>query len=286
MLEEMKKEKVQPDEITFVAVLSACSHNGLVEEGYECFHSMTNEYGIVPHIKHYGCMVDLLGRAGRLDEAYKFIDELPIKPTPILWRTLLSACSSHGNVEMGKQVIERIFELDDSHGGDYVVLSNLCARYEKWEDVNFLRKKMVDKGAVKIPGCSSIEVNNIVHEFFSGDGVHSTSNALHHTLDELVKELKLAGSVPDTSLVFHADMDDGEKEIILRYHSEKLAITYGLLNTPPGTTIRVMKNLRVCGDCHNAAKFISFIFGRQIIVRDVQRFHHFKDGECSSGDYW
>ncbi|MED6114379.1 Pentatricopeptide repeat-containing protein, chloroplastic [Stylosanthes scabra] len=286
MLEEMKKQGVQPDEITFVAVLSACSHNGLVEEGYECFRSMTNDYGIVPHIKHYGCMVDLLGRAGRLDEAYNFIDKLPIKPTPILWRTLLSACSSHGNVEMGKQVIERIFELDDSHGGDYVVLSNLCARYGKWEDVNFLRKKMADKGAVKIPGCSSIEVNNVVHEFFSGDGVHSNSTALHHALDELVKELKLAGYIPDTSLVFHADMDDAEKEIILRYHSEKLAITFGLLNTPPGTTIRVVKNLRVCGDCHNAAKYISFIFGRQIILRDVQRFHHFKDGECSCGDYW
>ncbi|MED6122933.1 Pentatricopeptide repeat-containing protein, chloroplastic [Stylosanthes scabra] len=213
MLEEMKEEGVQPDEITFVAVLSACSHNGLVEEGYECFRGMTNEYGIVPHIKHYGCMVDLLGRARRLDEAYNFIDKLSIKPTPILWRTLLSACSSHGNVEMGKQVIERIFELDDSHGGDYVALSNLCARYGKWEDVNFLRKKMADKGAVKIPGCSSIEVNNVVHEFFSGDGVHSTSKTLHHALDELVKELKLAGYVPDTSLVFHAEMDDAEKEL-------------------------------------------------------------------------
>ncbi|AES96745.1 pentatricopeptide (PPR) repeat protein [Medicago truncatula] len=286
MLNEMKKEKVQPDEITFLGILYACSHNGLVEEGFEYFHGMTNEYGIVPSIKHYGCMVDLLGRAGRLDEAYKFIDELPIKPTPILWRTLLSACSTHGNVEMGKRVIERIFELDDSHGGDYVIFSNLCARYGKWDDVNHLRKTMIDKGAVKIPGCSSIEVNNVVHEFFAGEGVHSTSTTLHRALDELVKELKSAGYVPDTSLVFYADMEDEEKEIILRYHSEKLAITFGLLNTPPGTTIRVVKNLRVCGDCHNAAKFISLIFGRQIILRDVQRFHHFKDGKCSCGDYW
>ncbi|CAJ2647970.1 pentatricopeptide repeat-containing protein At2g02980, chloroplastic [Trifolium pratense] len=286
MLKEMKKEKVQPDEITFLGILYACSHNGLVEEGFEYFHSMTNEYGIVPSIKHYGCMVDLLGRAGRLDEAYKFIDELPIKPTPILWRTLLSACSSHGNVEMGKQVMERISELDDSHGGDYVILSNLCARYGKWDDVNHLRKIMIDKGAVKIPGCSSIEVNNVVHEFFAGDGIHSISTTLHRALDELIKELKLAGYVADTSLVFHPDMEDEDKEIILRYHSEKIAITFGLLNTPPGTTIRVVKNLRVCGDCHNAAKFISLVFGRQIILRDVQRFHHFKDGKCSCGDYW
>ncbi|KAL2349240.1 hypothetical protein Fmac_003240 [Flemingia macrophylla] len=286
MLEEMKKAEVQPDEITFLGILYACSHNGLVEEGYEFFHSMTDEYGIVPSIKHYGCMVDLLGRAGRLDEAYRFIDKLPIKPTPILWRTLLSSCSSHCSVEMGKQVIQRIFELDDSHGGDYVILSNLCARYDRWDDVNYLKKMMVDKGAMKVPGCSSIEVNNVVHEFFSGDGVHSTSTVLHHALDELVKELKLAGYVPDTSLVFYADIEDEEKEIVLRYHSEKLAIAYGLLNTPPGTTIRVVKNLRVCVDCHNAAKFISLIFGRQIILRDIQRFHHFKDGKCSCGDYW
>ncbi|KAI9073272.1 hypothetical protein K1719_044758 [Acacia pycnantha] len=236
MLEEMDKVKVQPDEITFLGILYACSHNGLVEKGYEYYRRMIHKYGIVPSIKHYGCMIDLLSRAGHLDEAYKFIDELPIKPTPILWRTLLSACGSHGDVELGKQVIQRIFELDDTHGGDYVILSNLCARSGKWEDVNFLRKMMKDRRAVKVPGCSSIEVNNVVHEFFSGDEVHSTSTALHHALDELVKELKLAGYVPDTSLVFHADMGDEEK--------------------------------------------------KQIILRDVQRFHHFKDGKCSCGDYW
>lgn len=286
MFEEMRKARVKPDEITFLGLLYACSHTGLVEEGCQYFYSMTNAYGIIPGIKHYGCVVDLLGRAGRLDEAYKFIDELPIEPTPILWRTLLSACSSHGNVELGKQVTERIFELDNSHGGDYVILSNLYARVRKWEDVDSLRKLMIDRGVVKIPGCSSIEVNNVVHEFFSGEGVHYVSSDLHRALDELVKELKMVGYVPDTSLVFHADMNDEEKEIALRYHSEKLAIAFGLLNTPPGTTIRVVKNLRVCGDCHSAAKLISSIFDRQIILRDVQRFHHFKDGKCSCGDYW
>ncbi|KAK0574009.1 hypothetical protein LWI29_016896 [Acer saccharum] len=286
MFEEMKKAQVHPDEITFLGLLYACSHTGLVEEGCKFFYSMSDKYGIVPGIKHYGCMVDLLGRAGHLDEAYRFIDELPIKPTPILWRTLLSACGSHGNLELGKQVIERIFELDDSHGGDYVILSNLCARTGRWEDVDFLRKSMKDRGAVKVPGCSSIEVNNVVHEFFSGDGVHTVSTDLHRALDELVKELKMVGYVPDISLVCHGDMEDEEKEMTLRYHSEKLAISFGLLNTPPGTTIRVVKNLRVCADCHSAAKLISLIFDRQIILRDVQRFHHFKGGKCSCGDFW
>lgn len=284
--EEMRKSGVQPDEITFLGLLYACSHNGLVAEGWGYFSSMRDKYGIFPGIKHYGCMVDLLSRTGHLDEAYKFIDELPIKPTPILWRTLLAACSSHGDVELGKRVMERIFELDDSHGGDYVILSNLCARAGRWEDVDYLRKLMKDRGVVKVPGCSSIEVDNIVHEFFSGDGVNTTATSLHKALDELMKELKMIGYVPDTSLVFHAEMGEEEKEISLRYHSEKLAIAYGLLNTPPGSTIRVVKNLRVCGDCHAAAKLISHIFDRQIILRDVQRFHHFRDGKCSCGDFW
>ncbi|KAJ6720776.1 hypothetical protein OIU85_023937 [Salix viminalis] len=286
IFEEMARAKVQPDEITFLGLLYACSHTGLVDEGFRYFYSMTEVYGIIPGIKHYGCMVDLLGRAGLLYEAYKFIDELPIKPTPILWRTLLSASSSHGNLELAKQVMKQISELDDSHGGDYVILSNLCARAGKWEDVDTLRKLMIHKGAVKIPGVSSIEVDNVVHEFFSGDGVNYVSTALHRALDELVKELKLVGYVPDTSLVVHPNMEDEEKEITLRYHSEKLAIAFGLLNSPPGTTIRVVKNLRVCGDCHSAAKLISSLIDREIILRDVQRFHHFKDGKCSCGDYW
>ncbi|XP_050374197.1 pentatricopeptide repeat-containing protein At2g02980, chloroplastic [Argentina anserina] len=286
MFEEMKRARVRPDEITFLGLLYACSHAGLVEEGCNYFYSMSEKYGIIPRIKHYGCMVDLLGRSGRLHEAYKFIDELPIKPTPIIWRTLLSACGSHGDVDMGMQVLDRIFELDDSHGGDYVIISNLCARAGRWEDVDYMRKLMKDRGVVKIPGCSSIEMNNVVHEFFSGDGERSVSKVLHQAVDELIEELKLAGYVPDTSLVVHSDMDDKDRELSLRYHSEKLAITYGLLNTAAGTTIRVVKNLRVCGDCHSAAKYISLMFNRQIVLRDVQRFHHFKDGKCSCGDHW
>ena len=141
---------------------------------------------------------------------------------------------------------------------------------------------MKDKGVVKVPGCSSVEMNNVVHEFFSGEGVQSVSTDLHQALGKIVKELKLVGYVPDTSLVCHAHMEDEDKEITLRYHSEKLAIAFGLLNSSPGTTIRVVKNLRVCGDCHSAAKLISLVFDRQIIFRDVQRFHHFKDGKCSS----
>ncbi|CAF2143180.1 BnaA02g26650D [Brassica napus] len=287
MFERMRSESVQPDEITFLGLLNACSHRGLVEEGREYFSRMVNEFKIVPSIKHYGSMVDLLGRAGHLDDAYRFIDTLPISPTPLLWRILLSSCSSHNDLKLAEKVSQRIFEMDDSHGGDYVILSNLYARNKKWEDVESLRKVMKDRRAVKVPGCSSLEVKNVVHEFFSGDGVKSnTHTKLHRALDEMVKELKLAGYVPDTSVVVHADMSDHEKEVTVRYHSEKLAIAFGVLNTPPGTTVRVVKNLRVCRDCHNAAKLISVVFGRKVVLRDVQRFHHFEDGKCSCGDFW
>lgn len=286
LFEEMKMVGIRPDDITFLGVLYACSHTGLVNEGRQYFNSMRDHYGIVPSIKHYGCIVDLLGRAGLLDEAYKLIEELPVKPTPILWRTLLSACGVHGNVELGKRVMKQIFKLDDSHGGDYVILSNMCAGDGRWEDVDYIRKLMKDRGVTKVPGCSSIEVDNVVHEFFSGDGTHPQSVELHRMLDEMVKQLKSVGYVPNTSLVFHPDMTEEMKEVSLRYHSEKLAIAFGLLNTAPGTTIRVVKNLRVCGDCHSAAKFISMIFNRQIILRDLHRFHQFKDGSCSCGDYW
>lgn len=286
LFEDMRKARVQPDGITFLGLINACNHTGWVEEGWKYFISMKDKYGINPGIKHYGCMLDLLGRAGRLDEAYKFIEELPVKPTLVLWRTLLAACSSHGNVDMAARVIDQIFELDDSHSGDYVIFSNMCARTGRLKDVINLRKLMKDKRVAKLPGCSMIEVNNMVHEFFSGDGTHIEHRELHEALDMLFEKLKLVGYVPETSLVHYADMNEEEKEVALRYHSEKLAIAFGLINTPPGTTIRVAKNIRVCRDCHSAAKLISLISGRKIILRDVQRFHHFKSGKCSCGDYW
>ncbi|KAJ6820369.1 pentatricopeptide repeat-containing protein-like, chloroplastic [Iris pallida] len=287
LFEEMLGDRVEPDGITFLGVLYACSHSGMVDQGLEYFRSMkSRRYGLVPGVKHYGCVVDLLARAGRLDEAYKFIDSLPIEPTPILWRTLLSACGGHGNADLGKVVFERILELDDSHGGDYVMLSNMCASAGRWDDVNRARRLMHERRAVKVPGVSSIELDDTVHEFFSGDGRHPRSREAHRMVDEVVEQLKGVGYVPDTSRVGHAGMDEEGKEMSLRYHSEKLAIAFGLISSPPGTTLRVVKNLRVCGDCHSMAKMVSMVFGRRIVLRDLNRFHHFENGLCSCGDYY
>eukprot|EP01018_Ginkgo_biloba_P006326 Gb_17177 [translate_table: standard] len=285
LFEQMQHSGVKPNHVTFICVLSACSHAGLVDEGVHYFDCMSQYYHITPAMEHYGCMVDLLGRSGRLDEAEDFINKMPIKPDGTVWRCLLSACRIHNNVELGERVAETLFELDPQNAAPYVLLSNIYAAAGRWDDAENVRRMMKDRRVKKMPGSSWIEVNKQVHSFFSGDKSHPQTQKIYAKLDRLSTQLKAAGYVPDTRFVL-SDVEDNQKEQILCHHSEKLAIAFGLINTPPGTTIRIIKNLRVCGDCHSATKFISKIATREIVVRDATRYHHFKDGECSCGDYW
>jgi hypothetical protein len=166
-----------------------------------------------------------------------------------------------------------------------VLLANIYAAADKWDDAANVRKMMKDKGLQKQPGRSWIEIKNMVYSFVVGDKSHPQMEDIHVTLEILNGEMKAAGYFPDTNFVLH-DVEEEQKEHLLGHHSEKLAIAFGLINTSPGTIIRVTKNLRVCGDCHTATKFISKIVEREIVVRDANRFHHFKDGLCSCGDYW
>lgn len=285
LFNEMLDEGVKPDHVTFVSLLSACSHSGLVDEGQSCFHVMQDEYGIKPHMKHYGCMVDLLGRAGRLEMAYNFIKNMPVQPDASIWGALLGACRIHGNFELGSFASDRLFEVDSENVGYYVLLSNIYANIGKWEGVDKVRSLARDRGLKKTPGWSSIEVNNKVDVFYSGNQTHPKCEEIYKELKVLTAKMKSLGYVPDYSFVLQ-DVEDDEKEHILISHSERLAIVFGILSTPPKSTIRIFKNLRVCGDCHEATKFISRITEREIIVRDSNRFHHFKDGICSCGDYW
>uniref|UniRef100_UPI0040747504 Synthetic PPR-DYW protein n=1 Tax=synthetic construct TaxID=32630 RepID=UPI0040747504 len=285
LFQQMQQEGVKPSEVTFTSILSACSHAGLVDEGHHYFESMSPDYGITPRVEHYGCMVDLLGRAGRLDEAEDLIKSMPFQPNVVVWGTLLGACRVHGDVERGERAAERILELDPESAAPYVLLSNIYAAAGRWDEAAKVRKLMKERGVKKEPGCSWIEVNNKVHEFVAGDKSHPQTKEIYAELERLSKQMKEAGYVPDTKFVLH-DVEEEEKEQLLCYHSEKLAIAFGLISTPPGTPLRIIKNLRVCGDCHTATKFISKIVGREIVVRDANRFHHFKDGVCSCGDYW
>eukprot|EP01018_Ginkgo_biloba_P011245 Gb_34297 [translate_table: standard] len=285
LFSQMQEIGMKPDHITFTCLLCACSHAGLVDEGWKYFDCMSQDYEITPSVEHYACMVDLLGRAGHLDEAQNFIRNMPFEPSARVWGALLGACRIHHDIELGECVAERLFDLKPDNDGIYVLLSNIYATAGRWDDVAKVRTMMKDRGLLKTPGCSFIEVNNTVHAFLVGDRSHPQSQKIYATLDTLLEQMKAAGYVPDTDFVLH-DVEEEVKEHLLFSHSEKLAIAFGLMNTNPGVLIRITKNLRVCGDCHNATKFISKIVNREIIVRDANRFHHFKNGLCSCGDYW
>eukprot|EP01018_Ginkgo_biloba_P034075 Gb_04450 [translate_table: standard] len=285
LFSQMQQSGMKPNRITFVSVLSACSHAGLVDEGWQYFNSMSQDYCITPMVEHYTCMVDLLGRAGHLEEAQEFIKKMPLEPDVGVWGALLSACRIHCNIDLGEHVAKHLLDLDPKNAGYCVLLSNIYAATGRFEDVTKVRNVMKDRGLKKTPGCTWIEVDNRIHEFFVGDRSHPQSEKIYAMLETLAGKMKEAGYVPNTEFVLH-DVEEEVKEHMLGTHSEKLAIAFGLINISPGTPIRITKNLRVCGDCHTATKFISKIVEQEIIVRDANRFHHFRDGLCSCGDYW
>ncbi|XP_021734103.1 pentatricopeptide repeat-containing protein At4g16835, mitochondrial-like [Chenopodium quinoa] len=285
LFDEMKTKKVKPDWITFVAVLSACNHVGLVDLGMHYFDSMQKDYGVKAKREHYICIVDLLGRAGKLKEATDLIKQMPFKLHAAIFGSLLGAARIHKNIESAEFAANNLLQVDPTNAAAYVQLANVYAVNKSWDNVSRVWKSMKKNNVVKIPGYSWIEIKNTVHEFRSSDRVHPELPAIHEKLGELEIKMKLAGYVPDLEFALH-DVGEEQKQKLLLWHGEKLAVTYGLMKVPKGLPIRVFKNLRVCGDCHRALKFISAIEEREIIVRDSTRFHHFKDGSCSCNDYW
>ncbi|KAF9607496.1 hypothetical protein IFM89_036446 [Coptis chinensis] len=187
--QEMKSTGIEPDEVVFLAALTACSHARLLDQGLQLFDSIRHEYSIEPAVKHYTCMVDLYGRAGQLEEAFKFIESMPINTDFVVWGALFREAP------------------------------------------------------------------------------------------------RAKGYMPNTEWVLH-NIEEEEKEDALGSHSEKLALAFGLISIPAEMAIRIVKNLRVCGDCHSLMKYVSMISRREIILRDIKRFHQFKNGRCSCEDYW
>ncbi|XVF31504.1 hypothetical protein REPUB_Repub16aG0151600 [Reevesia pubescens] len=274
------------DDITFVGVLTACSYTGKVKEGLEIFESMKSKYLVEPKTEHYACMVDLLGRAGNVNEAMNLIEKMPMEADACIWGSLLGACRSHAKLDLAEVAAKKLLQLEPENSGPYILLSNIYASQGKWSDVADLRKNMRARCVKKSPGSSWIEVEKRVHMFTTGDiRAHPEYAMIMRMLEKVGVLLREAGYNPDGSFVLH-DVDEEEKLDSLRYHSEKLAVAYGLLKVPKKMPIRVMKNLRVCGDCHTAIKLIAEVTGREIILRDANRFHHFKDGFCSCRDYW
>ncbi|XP_044384124.1 pentatricopeptide repeat-containing protein At5g66520 [Triticum aestivum] len=282
---EMKNTGVDPDSITMTAVLSACAHAGMVDEGKKFLDCMPVEYRVQPTIEHYGCVVDLLGRAGQLEEALALIKAVPFQADVVLWGALLVACRVHKNVDMGEMAAMEILKLDPQHAGACVFLSNVYADAGKWDLVQGVRSSMKEHKIYKPPGSSIVELNGVVYEFLSGDRSHPQCDRIYAMLDEICKTLSLKGYKPLTKEVTF-DVDEEDKEVCISQHSEKLALALGLISTTRGAVIRIVKNLRICEDCHSVMKIVSAVYDRVIVVRDRNRFHHFKNGSCSCLDYW
>lgn len=285
LFEEMLSLDIKPDHITYIGVLSACTHVGLVEKGRSYFRKMKDVHGIEPSSSHCACMIDLFGRAGLLREAQDFIENMPIEPDVIAWGSLLASCRVQKNVDLAVVAAERMLSLEPDNSGAYSALANVYSASGRWAEAARIRKSMKDRKVKKEQGISWLQIKNEVHVFGADDALHPQREAIYRLMGETWEEIKKMGFVPDTASVLH-DLDEELKEQILKHHSEKLAIAFGLMNTPDKTTLRIMKNLRVCNDCHSAIKFISKLVDREIIVRDATRFHHFKNGSCSCRDYW
>uniref|UniRef100_A0A7N0U7L8 DYW domain-containing protein n=1 Tax=Kalanchoe fedtschenkoi TaxID=63787 RepID=A0A7N0U7L8_KALFE len=285
LFDSMKGSGIKPNYITLLGVLFACSHAGLVDNGWYYFQSMSRLYGVEPGREHYGCMIDLLGRAGKLDEAAMLISEMKCEPDAVTWRMLLASCRVHKNVDLAAHAAKQILKLDPTDVGTYILLSNIYANSQRWDDAAKVRKAMQAEGVRKEPGCSWIEVEMQIHCFILGDKSHPRTEDIGVELQQLVQRLRGIGYNPDTNFVLQ-DLEGEQREDSLRYHSEKLAIVFGLMSLATSKTIRIRKNLRICGDCHIFAKLVSQLTQRTIVIRDPIRYHHFRDGICSCGDYW
>ncbi|KAL7591252.1 hypothetical protein Lser_V15G34631 [Lactuca serriola] len=284
LFENMKNLEIKPDEKTMTAVLSACRNMGWVNEGLQHFKNIKKVYKLKPTLQHYGCIVDLLARSGQLEEAQKFIKSMPIEPDSVMFRSLIWGCKVHGDTERLEHLIEK-FQDSCSDCGTYVLLGNVYASKGKWKNKAKVRSLMNKKGFVKPSGYSRIEINGEIYQFTAGSTCNIEAESIYKKLEEIEERLKGSGYDPKLSEVL-LEIDDEEKASQLLHHSEKLAVSFGLMKMKPGSVIRIVKNLRSCEDCHSFMKHVSSVYNREVLIRDRIRFHHFRNGECSCGDYW
>ncbi|KAI9081446.1 hypothetical protein K1719_036592 [Acacia pycnantha] len=319
----MKHNGFLPDEATVVALLQACENlpvvrlveaihaviftcglnenvtiaTSLLIFGLECddrgirhTRAWRNGNRVVceeskARLDHYSCMVDLLGRRGLLNDAYELIKNMPLEPNAGVWGALLGACRVYRNIDLGKEAAEKMIALDPLDSRNYIMLSNIYSASGLWDDASKVRASMKAKGVIRNPGISFIEHGKKIHRFVVDDYSHPDADKIHEKLEELVRKIHEAGFVPETDSVLH-NVDEEVKMGMINKHSEKIALAYGLLVTSSDEPIVIMKNLRICRDCHSTAKLVSLIEKRAIIIRDSKRFHQFLDGSCSCGDYW
>ncbi|XP_078433657.1 pentatricopeptide repeat (PPR) superfamily protein [Wolffia australiana] len=281
LLQRMKENNIEPDKVTFLGVLSACSHGGATEIGKQVFRAIES-----PAIDHLAAMVDLLGRAGELDEAVKLVEESSMVPHAGVYGALLNAGRVHRRVDVAEKAAEKLFAIEEENPGNYVLLANVYAAGRRWREAEMVQEKMRRKKVKKTMGCSWVEVGGEIHCFAAGDRRHDRTREIYQLLEEYGEKMRGLGYVGDGGWSLR-DVEEEEREGSLGVHSERLAVGFILLvDGGSAEAIRVVKNLRICGDCHLFMKFMSKISGREIVVRDNNRFHCFSNGLCSCSDYW
>ena len=271
---QMRKQGLRPNRGTFASILLAYGHAGMVDEGKSVFSCITKDYLIRQGMEHYSAMVYLLSRSGKLAEALNFIQSMPIEPNSSVWSALLTACRIHRNFGMAVLAGKRMLELEPGNNITRHLLSqaySLCGKFETEGE------KVVNKPI----GQSWIEKNNVVHTFVVGDQSNPYLDKLHSWLKRVAVNVK--------THVFENELyiEEEEKENTSNVHSEKLALAFALIdphNKPQ--ILRIVKNLRMCRDCHDTAKYISLAYGCEIYLSDSNCLHHFKGGHCSCRDYW
>ncbi|CAA7052337.1 unnamed protein product [Microthlaspi erraticum] len=293
ILPVFEKMDIKPDSATYIAILSACSHAGRVEEGMRIFRSMFEK----PQLNHYACVVDMLGRAERFTEAEEVIKQMPMEPDAVVWSALLGSCRKHGNTKLGKVAADKLREMEPTSSLSYIQMSNIYSAEGSFSEADKSRKEMERWRVRKEPGLSWTEVGNKVHEFASGGRRRADREGIYRELERLIGRLKEIGYVPEMRSALQDIEEEEQKEEHLLHHSEKLALAFAVMEGRRRSydgvgdgggvnLIQIMKNIRICIDCHNFMKLASKLLGKEILVRDSNRFHHFKDSSCSCNDYW
>ncbi|KAL7185926.1 hypothetical protein ACSBR2_027809 [Camellia fascicularis] len=276
-----------PDDFTLPCVIKGCARLGAAEEGKQ-IHGLVLKIGFGLDMYVQSSLVSMYSKCGEIDLAQKVFDKMEERDL-VSWNSLMDGYARCGGIEIALELFDEMPERD---AVSWTVLidgfskSGKVDEARKWDKVSQVRETMKKKGLKKDPGYSAIEHKGLLHEFVVGDKSHPQIEKIYSKLSEMRERLKRMGHVPDTSQVLLCVEGEKDKEAELENHSERLAISFGLINVEPGSPIRIMKNLRVCNDCHSVTKLLSKIYDREIIVRDNSRFHHFKDGLCSCMDYW
>ncbi|XP_066330494.1 pentatricopeptide repeat-containing protein At5g50390, chloroplastic-like [Miscanthus floridulus] len=285
MFERLIAEGVAPNHVTFLTVLNACRFSGLVDKGKRIFRLMTENLRMKPRAMHYACVIELFGREGLLDEAYSMIRRAPFTQTANMWGALLTASRIHKNMHLAKLAAEQLLAMEPDKINSYVVLLNLYVSSGRQDDTCKVVQTLKRKGLYIHNACSWITVKKMDHRFFFKDTLHPQSAEIYRRLDTLMKDVREAGYVAEENELL-PDIHPEEQKISRAYHSERLAIVFGLISTSPHTPLRITQSHRLCSDCHKVIKFVAKVTMREIVVRDGSRFHHFKLGICSCGDYW